>query len=403
MKKNWILYLSFLLLSLLFIYFYGGKIPYMMFYTVASLPILSLAHSIGLFFSLKYMQKIDRQFVVKGDIINYSLRVSNKSMLMFPYIRVVFFCTSILSDLQFQEISFSLPPFGKKDLSFKFKCPYRGNYEIGIKFIEIADLLGIFKFKIKVRPPMYLTVYPKIINLEKKLLSSYSQTEGNSNKNNTFFEDLLTIIDIRKYSYGDSLKRIHWKATAKVGELMVKKYQHSSEKKTYLILDLEKNRFSPEENIVIEDKVIEVVISVIYYCLSSGIPVNLLYIKDKPVKIEANSLSSFDEIYKNLACIPFNEETGLEDILETFVADNADKTNIIAFTSNIDFDLYSQICRLQAYGQNIAIVYVSGEEVTGIKDPDKDNMIRSLQETGVNVFKININDDIKPIFEQQVI
>ncbi|HHW48127.1 MAG TPA: DUF58 domain-containing protein [Clostridiaceae bacterium] len=403
MWKNRILYLSFLFLSLLFIYFYGGKIPYMMFYTVASLPVLSLAHSIGLFVSLKYIQKIDRQFVIKGDTIHYSLSISNESILMFPYVRAIFYGTSAILGMQFPEKSFSLPPFGKIDLSFKLKCNYRGNYEIGIKLIEIGDLLGMFKIKCKIKSPMQLTVYPKIINLEKMLLSSDSPTECNSNKNNTLFEDFLTILDIRKYAYGDSLKRVHWKLTAKAGELMVKKFQHTSEKETYLILDLKKNRFSPEENIVIEDKVIEVVISVIYYCLSSGIPVNLLYIKDKPVKIEANSLSSFDEIYKNLACIPFNEETGLEDILETFVADNADKTNIIAFTSNIDFDLYSQICRLQAYGQNIAIVYVSGEEVTGIKDPDKDNMLRSLRETGVNVFNANIHDDLKPILEQQVI
>jgi len=374
-----------------------------MFYTVASLPALSLVHSIFLFLSLKYIQKIDRQFVVKGDTINYTACISNEGILMFPYIKVIFYNTSALLDTQLQEKSFSLPPLGKIDLSFKLKFHYRGNYEIGIKYIEMDDLLGIFKIKHKIRSPMYLTVYPKIISLEKMLLLSDSSPEHNSNKYNTFFEDLFNVLDIRKYAYGDSLKRIHWKLTAKVGELMVKKYLHTSDKEIYLILDLKKNRLSAEVNIIIEDKIIEAIISVIYYCLCSRIPVNLLYYKDKLMNIEAKSPLSFDGIYKNLACISFNEETGLEDILGTFFVDNIDKTNIIAFTSNIDFTLYCQLCKLQAYGYNMGFVYISDEEITGIKDPDKDNMLRSLRETGINVFKVNIHDDLKPILEQQVI
>jgi len=331
------------------------------------------------------------------------MSILNKSILMFPYIKVIFYNTFALLDTQLQEKSFSLPPFGKADLSFKLRFHYRGNYEIGIKYIEIDDLLGIFKIKHKIKSPMYLTVYPKIISLEKMLLSSDSSPENNSNKYNTFFEDLFNVLDVRKYAYGDSLKRIHWKLTAKVGELMVKKYLHTSDKEILLILDLKKNQLTTEANIIIEDKTIEAIVSVIYYCLCSRIPVNLLYYKNKWMKTEARSPLSFDGIYKNLACISFNEETGLEDILETFSVDNIDKTNIIIFTSNIDFTLYCQICKLQTYGYNMGFVYISDEEITGINDPNKDNMLKSLQETGVNVFKVNINDDIKPILEQQVI
>ena len=69
--------------------------------------------------------------------------------------------------------------------------------------------------------PKYITVYPKIIYLEKFRLKTDFMSEAQAMLN-TRDEDMTTISDVRKYQYGDSLRRIHWKLTARTQELMVR-------------------------------------------------------------------------------------------------------------------------------------------------------------------------------------
>jgi len=66
MQRNRILYSFLYVLSLIFIYFYGGKIPYMLFYTVLLLPFVSIAITSIAFVRFKYVQDIDKRSVVKA-------------------------------------------------------------------------------------------------------------------------------------------------------------------------------------------------------------------------------------------------------------------------------------------------------------------------------------------------
>lgn len=399
MKQSRILYLCLFLSALVFVYFYGGKVPYMLFYTVILLPVVSLLYTALVYFRFKYGQDIDKRFVTKGDKVNFIFSINNEDFFLYPYIRVSFYGAKTIFANQFQVRNFSLTPFRGKSYSLELMCNYRGNYEIGINSVEIEDFLGLFAFRYNIFDPKYVTVYPQIVRLDRFFLKTDFMSDTHSVLN-TKNEDMSTVADVRKYSYGDGLKRVHWKLTAKSGNIMVKKFQSTSETSAIMLLDLRRNTLENGQNIILEDKLIESVVSVLHYCLFNWIPINLVYFSEKLVDIHAKNHLMFSELYELLAKVKFNDTVQLKDLLEVYVNNTISKTNILLFTSNLDYDLYNEIYKTSTSGFDVSLIYVSSEDLTGIKDADAENIMAFLPEIGVNTYKINIHDDTKCVLEQ---
>ncbi len=398
MKRNRILYLCLFLLALSFVYFYGGKMPYMLFHLVLVLPVISLAYTVVVYFRFKYHQDTDKKMAIKGEKVNFIFSISNEDFFIFPYLKVNFCGAETIFSDQFQVRTLSIAPFGSKRYSFELQCKYRGSYDIGIRTVEIEDFLGIFKLTYRIPEPKYITVYPRIVQLDRFSLKTDYLSESHSvlqSRN----EDMSSISEIRQYSYGDTLKKIHWKLTAKTGELKVKRFQSTSETSTILVLDLKRNPFTFEQNTIIEDKMIETAVAVLNYCLQSWIPVKLVYFNEKLVELEAKNPLYFNEVYKALARLKFEGSINVEDILDIYLRDSINKTNVIVFTPSLNYDLYDEIYRASAAGYDISLIYVSPEEVTGVKTPDEGNILSFLPEIGVSTYKVNINDDTKSILE----
>ena len=398
MKKSRLLYLCLFISALVFTYFNGGKIPYMMLYTVILLPVVSLAYMAVIYFRFKYGQELDKKFVTKGDRINFIFSINNEDFFIYPYVKVSFYGSQTIFENQVRVENFSLTPFSGRNYSFELKCNYRGNYEIGINSVVLEDFFGLFRFRYNIFEPKYVTVYPRIVYLKKFLLKTDFMSESHSMMNSRD-EDMTTISDVRKYQYGDNLKRIHWKLTARAQELMVKKFQSTSEANTLMLLDLQKNNFTPGENIIIEDKLIESAVAVLYYCLSKWIPVSLAFFSGGLQNIHAKNHQMFNEIYEVLAKVKFSDNVPVRDLLEIYTINAIRSTSVVIFTSNLDYDLYDQLHKTLNSGYDVSLVYISPEKITGIKSSDTKNILDSLPEIGINSYKIEIDDDIKEILE----
>lgn len=412
MKLNRILYLSLLIITFTFVYYYGGKVPNMFFYTVLVLPIVSFTYMLIGYFMLKYEQSLDNDLIFKGDKVTFTVNITNRSFFILPYISI-----SFLNDkggvIQKHKINnISLQPFSNREVSIDYIYKYRGDFKLGVSTIEVQDFLGIFKFTLKNKKLLYITVYPQIIDIDEFYLSS-GYLSDNVSSIGGGQEDISTIEEINKYNYGDSLRKIHWKLTAKTNELMIREYEKIGSRSAILILDLQSNNFEVEKNAAIEDKLLETTIAILRYCIYNDAEVKLIYDSKGINAINYSNSLDFQKAYEALAKVEFNQKTSFKDIIESEVNCNIGKADIIIATFNINYILYEELNKAILLGCNITLIYIYGnEKIENNKAEDKENLskvhedneaktiLASLSELGIKLYEINIEEDIQAVFKQ---
>jgi len=396
MKRNRITFIFLFIISIIFRYNFGGYVPSVLFNTLLSLLIISIGYTLYVYVRFKFVQDIDKRIVIKGESIKLIVKLCNEDFIIFPYVYVSFFGSHSMFSANSYSKSLSITPFSKKEFIFDMECKYRGQYEVGISDIYIEDFLGLIKLKYRIPETKKIIVYPKIEQLNQFNVFTSNNSESQSFSQSTV-EDVNNIRDLRNYHYGDSLKKIHWKLTARNNKLMIKNFESTTDMHVNVLLDLRRNIYTDKINIIIEDKLIEVLVSVLHYYLSKGISVNYMYFNQKLEVLNASNQFEFEFIYKTLASIEFNQKVSLSDIVKLHYESSNKSTDMILFTSILDVDLYNEICNAQMSNHTICLIYISPRSLVSEKNDIEDDILDNLPEMGVRVYTINPNDDIKMI------
>ena len=119
-------------------------------------------------------------------------------------------------------------PRGKtKVIKYKITFNVRGYYQIGPTFVETGDVFGLHRRHRVLSEPAFVLVLPKILPLSKYEFAS-KRPIGEVRLANRLFEDPTRTAGVRPYQVGDPLQRVHWRATARTGELHVRVYEPTS-------------------------------------------------------------------------------------------------------------------------------------------------------------------------------
>lgn len=129
-----------------------------------------------------------------------------------------------------------LGPHGNKSLRYQLTFNTRGYYQVGPLMLESGDLFGLHRRYKVVTEPHFVMVYPKVIPLSGYDLSS-RRPIGEIRMAHRLFEDPTRLAGVREYQRGDSFNRIHWKATARTGELHSRIYDPSTVAGATVVLD----------------------------------------------------------------------------------------------------------------------------------------------------------------------
>lgn len=173
-----------------------------------------------------------------GTSVRVTLRIQNKGAGPTPHL--------VWNDaIPWQESAEpnDLPPIGGNQSQhrlvtahYELHPPRRGLYQIGPLVIEHEDPFGMARSTIAVGLPDRLVVVPAIVDLPAGG-PNLADGEGTANlvqRRVTGNDDDLTT---REYRTGDALRRVHWRASAKRGELMVRQEEHRSHPDARIILD----------------------------------------------------------------------------------------------------------------------------------------------------------------------
>ncbi|MHA7282189.1 DUF58 domain-containing protein [Arthrobacter sp. TMS2-4] len=126
---------------------------------------------------------------------------------------------------------------------YRIRSTSRGVYEIGPVTAEFTDPFGLGKSRRVLGTADPLVVTPAPVEL---LASALAGSRGNDGmaatrrQANPSDDDVMT----REYRHGDSLRRVHWAATARHSELMVRQEESVTTPHATLLLDQRHHSFS---------------------------------------------------------------------------------------------------------------------------------------------------------------
>ena len=129
-----------------------------------------------------------------------------------------------------------LMPFASCRLRYRLDCARRGYFRVGPVLFETGDFFGLNRRFATGAKPHYVTVYPRVVPLEKYAIPTFRPL-GETVVRRRLLDDPTRLAGVREYRTGDPLRRIHWKATARTGELHSRLYEASTLIGAHLVLD----------------------------------------------------------------------------------------------------------------------------------------------------------------------
>lgn len=127
---------------------------------------------------------------------------------------------------------------------YDFIATSRGRHLLGPVSFVLADAFGLTERYFTTSQTQDLWVSPRLLPLQMRdidLGSSGAHSGGLRDRSEHSTVDVIP----RPYTSGDSVRRVHWRATARSGELMVRQEALETSPEMHLILDLAHERWSP--------------------------------------------------------------------------------------------------------------------------------------------------------------
>jgi uncharacterized protein (DUF58 family) len=198
---------------------------------------------------LEFRRTLGSHRVFFGEEIEMEIEVANRKPLPLPWLHVEDAIpkeVTLLKGKPTVDYSmthllltniFNVSWYQKIKRRYHLKCLQRGYFSFGPTTLSSGDVFGFYKKYEELDNIDHLMVYPKMVPLDKLGIPS-RQPLGEIRTRNHLFHDPVLTMGIREYRYGDSLKSIHWKSTARTGALQTKIYEPTTTVDMGIFLDV---------------------------------------------------------------------------------------------------------------------------------------------------------------------
>ncbi|MFJ8430062.1 DUF58 domain-containing protein [Kitasatospora sp. NPDC094019] len=127
-------------------------------------------------------------------------------------------------------------PRGHREVSYRVRSDLRGRYPLGPLQLRLSDPFGMCELNRSFAASDVLTVVPQVLPLPHVRLTGEWAGQGESRTRSLALAGDDDVI-LREYRAGDDLRRVHWKSTARYGELMVRREEQPRRARATVLLD----------------------------------------------------------------------------------------------------------------------------------------------------------------------
>lgn len=299
----------------------------------------------------------DDNKATEGDDVKLNIEITNRKFLIIPIFKINLFIDKNLvldkdnlaedidsEDFYTYTIVTSLLSYQRVKKSIYLSPSKRGYYTISSN-VNLIDLFGFAKVTLAVNEELELFVSPKSKKIDECIFDSTSM-QGNALVKRWIAPDPIFYSGVRPYDTHDSFKDIDWKATAKLGEFYVKKYDFTSDPSIMIFIDVYSgSEFKPYDDIYIE-KAISFTASLVSNSYKNKIPVGFgtnSYMKHyvKNIVFPDISLNNIMTINDMLTCMEYKAFDTFKNTMDKYIRSFMDNNIIIFIKYEMSVYLYN--------------------------------------------------------------
>ncbi|MFF5588432.1 DUF58 domain-containing protein [Streptomyces hygroscopicus] len=127
-------------------------------------------------------------------------------------------------------------PGGRREVSYRVRSDLRGRYPLGPLQLRLTDPFGMCELTRAFSAYDTLTVVPRVEPLPPVRLTGEAAGYGDGRHRSLALAGEDDVIP-RGYRVGDDLRRVHWRSTARYGELMVRREEQPQRAHCTVLLD----------------------------------------------------------------------------------------------------------------------------------------------------------------------
>lgn len=283
---------------------------------------------------------------------------------------------------------------GRREVSYRVRSDLRGRYPLGPLQLRLSDPFGMCELTRSFSTFDTLTVIPRVEPLPPVRLGGEAMGYGDGRQRSLALAGEDDVIP-RGYRYGDDLRRVHWRSTARYGELMVRREEQPQRARCTVLLDTRAVAYEGAGPDSAFEWAVSGAASVLVHMLERGFSVRLLTDTGTSVPGEGSdgfagvnqeSADAAGLMMDTLAVVDHSDEDGLSRAFDVLRGGN--EGLLVAFLGDLDEEQAAVLARMrQRSGGALAFLLDSGtwlREPAGVPGPadNGEERLRMLREAG---------------------
>ena len=359
------------------------------------LYILGLTLAIGFFWTWlgtrSLAVKVNRRTLQArvGDAIEETFTATNESLLPKHSLEV-----EDVSDLPGYSggVAVSLRSNGSRSWSTGATARKRGLYTLGPVRVSVSDPFSAFRRERLFGGTDTLTIFPRTHDLPGFEVPS-SDLSGDSSTRKRTHAVTPHASSVREYASGDSLSRVHWNTTARLGKLMSKVFDLGRASEVWIMPDLEGDVHAGELEESTDEYAVSIAASLALRYLSAELPVGLIsygaeryYLPAETGNAQLNRILRYLALSKAEGETPLNIAVAREEPLW------GHQSSLIVITPSPREDWVIALRELARRGVRVVVVLVDGSSFGGSLNTL--DAVEPLYRAGLPSYVVKKGDDM---------
>ena len=270
----------------------------------------------------------------------------------------------------------------------------RGRYVFEDSRVELTDPFGLQRVSAPLPAPGALLVYPRLVHLERLFSESgVHALEGRRLllRRQTGFD----LHSVREYERGESLRHVHWRSTARRGQLMVKELEDAPRDEIAVLLDADAATVAGESF----DVQVRAAGSILEAYLRHGRRAILVVNSERRESQQVHSPAV--DSRRALELLAAAEPTGrvpVHTLMSEEASPAARSLELVVVTARIERALVDRLVQRALSRRKASLVFVDAPTFAGAA-PQREPALLRLQAAGVAVAVIRAGDDLAAALE----